>query len=83
MPRGIKGNAVSVADRTRKHRKASRNVEMLAAVAAARLIAGQNVGDAGRSLSKWLHKIAARKDIPDDYRDQIMEAAERLIRRSR
>jgi hypothetical protein len=72
-----------VADRTKKHRKNARVIDMMAALAAARLVGGRGAGDAGRSLSQWMRKIAARSDVPEDYRDEIEEAAKKLLGRSR
>lgn len=72
-----------VAERSMKHRRNARQTDLLAAVAAARLASGRDAGDAGRSLAKWLLKVAARDDVPEDYKIEIEEASKKLARRSR
>jgi hypothetical protein len=51
------------------------------ALAVARLVAGRDPGDARRSLSEWLERVVERDDIPEEYADEIRNAAERMTRR--
>lgn len=72
---------MSVAERSRRHRTRERERELQAALAVARLVAGRSGGDAMRSLAEWMERIGGRDDVPEDYADEIKEAAGRLKRR--
>jgi len=73
----------SSAIRVRRHRERVRQRELQMAVAVARLVAGRDPGDAGRTLARWLEGIARRDDVPEEYADMIAEAAVSLSRRRR
>lgn len=83
MPTGTPGNAMSVAERTRRHRARARRAEIQAALAAARLVSGRDPGDAARSLSRWLERIASRDGVEEEEADEIRAAAAALMRRRR
>jgi len=81
MPTGKPGNAMSVAERSRRHRTRERERELQVALAVARLVMRRDPGDARMSLAEWLERIVERGEIPEDYADEIRDAAERLSRR--
>lgn len=70
-------------ERIAKHRKRERERALQAALAAARIVVGQDPGDAGRALAALLRKAAATKNIPDDYAGLLVSAADALAARRR
>jgi hypothetical protein len=70
-------------ERVARHRQRARELELQAAVAAARLALGLDAGDQALALSRFLSRVSRRPDLPEDYASVLAEAQERLSRRRR
>lgn len=70
-------------ERVARHRVRRREMELQAAVAAARLALGLEAGDQALSLSRFMLEVSRRGDVPEDYASLLVEAAGKLSSRRR
>lgn len=75
--------AVSTKDRVRKHRALQKERDLQIAVGAARLVQGQDPGDARKALAAFLQKVASSEGIPEDYEELLESSADKLLRKGR
>lgn len=82
MPRKVDKPATG-SERVAKHRLRERERDLQIALAAGRMVLGKDVGDATRALAAFLKKQSKRDDLPEDYSELLVDAAEKLARRRR
>jgi hypothetical protein len=68
----------SIAERSRRHRARRKTVESQMAIAIAKLVLGQHLGDHQLVLKEYLDKFTAPDALPDDQQTMIDRAIDRL-----
>jgi ribosome assembly protein YihI (activator of Der GTPase) len=68
----------SIAERSKRHRARRKVVEEQMAVAIAKLVLGQHLGDHQLVLKDFLDKFTAADAMPDDLQTMIDRAIDRL-----
>jgi hypothetical protein len=68
----------SIAERSRRHRARRKIVESQMAVAIAKLVLGQQLGDHQMVLKEYLSKFTTPDSLPDDLQTMIDRAIDRL-----
>lgn len=70
-------------ERVALHRARRRELELQAAVGAARLALGLDAGDQALALARFIWAVAGRDGIPEDYARLLEDAAAKLSSRRR
>jgi hypothetical protein len=73
----------SSAERVRKHRKRQRQLELQVAYGIAKIVTGKGAGDQANAVAAHLEKIAAESSLPNDIRETLDEAIDKLRSRRR
>lgn len=68
----------SIAERSRRHRARRKVIESQMAVAIAKLVLGQHLGDHQLVLKEYLDKFTTPDALPDDLQTMIDRAIDRL-----
>lgn len=68
----------SIAERSRRHRARRKVIESQMAVAIAKLVLGQHLGDHQLVLKEYLAKFTTADALPDDLQSVIDRAIDRL-----